>query len=195
MFNNFIPIVTEKNNRGEYNYDIYSKFLKDRIIFLNGNINEETANLIITQMLYLNLENPNKDITIHINSNGGDVYSGMAIYDIINYVNCDVSTICVGVACSMAAFILSSGSKGKRYSLPNSRIMIHQPMGGSHGQASDIVIQTKEILYLKKKMNLFFSKNTNRDLKKIETDTNRDYFMSPLKALNYGIIDKIILKN
>ncbi|WP_259286169.1 ATP-dependent Clp protease proteolytic subunit [Candidatus Nasuia deltocephalinicola] len=189
----YIPIVTDKNFKEGYNCDIYSKFLKDRIIFLNGNICENSSNFIITQLLYLDSIDCEKDIKIYINSNGGDVYSGLAIYDIIQYIKPDVSTICSGTACSMAAFLLSSGAKGKRLSFPNSRIMIHQPLGGAQGQASDIKIHAKEITYLKKKINILLSKNTNNNIKKIKKDTNRDYFMSPLKALNYGIIDFIIL--
>ncbi|WP_259292874.1 ATP-dependent Clp protease proteolytic subunit [Candidatus Nasuia deltocephalinicola] len=190
---NYIPIVTDKNFREGYNCDIYSKFLKDRIIFLNGNICENMSNTIITQMLYLDNLDCENDIKLYINSNGGDVYSGLAIYDMMQYVKSDVSTICCGTACSMAAFLLSSGKVGKRLSFPNSRIMIHQPLGGAHGQASDIKIHAREIMYLKNKINILLSKNTNNNIKKIKKDTNRDYFMSPLKALNYGIIDFIIL--
>lgn len=190
---NYIPIVTDKSLKEGYDCDIYSKFLKDRIIFLNGNICEISSNFIITQLLYLDNQDSEKDIKIYINSNGGDVYSGLAIYDVMQYIKSDISTICTGTACSMAAFLLSSGTKGKRLSFPNSRIMIHQPLGGAQGQASDIKIQAKEIIYLKKKINILLSKNTNNSVKKIRKDTNRDYFMSPLKALNYGIIDFIIL--
>lgn len=188
------PIVIEKTIKGEYSCDIYSKFLKNRIIFLNGTISEESSNSIISQILYLDMEN-NEDIKIYINSNGGDVYSGLAIYDIMKYVNSEINTICFGVASSMAALLLSSGSKGKRFCYNNSRIMIHQPIGGSRGQASDMRIQTKEILYLKKKINKIFSKNTNKPFKVIKKNTNRDYFMSPFKSLNYGLIDFIILNN
>ncbi|WP_259286594.1 ATP-dependent Clp protease proteolytic subunit [Candidatus Nasuia deltocephalinicola] len=190
---NYIPIVTDKNFKEGYNCDIYSKFLKDIIIFLNGNICENSSNTIITQMLYLDSLDSENDIKLYINSNGGDVYSGLAIYDIMQYIKSDVSTICSGTACSMAAFLLSSGTTGKRLSFPNSRIMIHQPLGGAHGQASDIKIHAREITYLKNKINILLSKNTNNKIKKIKKDTNRDYFMSPLKALNYGIIDFIIL--
>ncbi len=190
---NYIPIVTDKNFKEGYNCDIYSKFLKDRIIFLNGNICENSSNNIIIQLLHLDSLDCNKDIKLYINSSGGDVYSGLAIYDTMQYIKSDVSTICNGTACSMAAFLLSSGTIGKRLSFPNSRIMIHQPLGGAQGQASDIKIQAKEIVYLKNKINILLSKNTNNNIKKIRKDTNRDYFMSPLKALNYGIIDFIIL--
>ncbi|WP_259292999.1 ATP-dependent Clp protease proteolytic subunit [Candidatus Nasuia deltocephalinicola] len=190
---NYIPIVTDKNFKEGYNCDIYSKFLKDRIIFLNGNICENSSNTIITQMLYLDSLDSENDIKLYINSNGGDVYSGLAIYDIMQYIKSDISTICNGTACSMAAFLLSSGTSGKRLSFPNSRIMIHQPLGGAQGQASDIKIHAREITYLKNKINILLSKNTNNKIKKIKKDTNRDYFMSPLKALNYGIIDFIIL--
>jgi len=191
---NFIPTIFEKNYKGvEYNYDIYSKFLKERIVFLNGNITEENSNLLIMQILYLDEKNY-EDINIYINSNGGDIYSGLSIYDVMKYVKSDISTVCMGAACSMAAFILSCGTYGKRYAFSNSRIMIHQPTGGSHGQASDIKIHTKEILYLKKRINSIFSKNTGVNIKRIKKDTNRDYFMSSLDALNYGIIDHIILK-
>lgn len=193
--NNFIPTIIEKNYKGiDYNYDIYSKFLKDRIIFLNGNISEESSNLLITQILYLD-EKSNEDITMYINSNGGDIYSGLSIYDIIRYINSNIITIAVGAACSMAAFILSCGTYNKRFAFSNSRIMIHQPSGSSHGQASDVKIHTKEILYLKKKINKIFSKNTCMKIKKIKNDTNRDYFMSGIEAINYGIIDHVILKN
>lgn len=193
MKNQYVPFVIDKTIKGDYNYDIYSKFLKDRKIFLNGNILDENTNMVIMQMLYLDSENSTEDIILYINSNGGDIYCGLAIYDIIKHIRADVSTICFGVASSMAAFLLSSGTKGKRCSFPNARIMIHQPIGGSHGQASDVKIHTKEILYLKKKINIFFSKNTNINIKKIKKKTNRDHFMSPLKALKYGIIDYIIL--
>lgn len=189
----FIPIVIEKTSKGEYNYDLYSKLLKDRIIFLSGDINEENSNLIVSQLLYLENENCELEINIYINSNGGSISCGFAIYDTINYIKCDVVTICLGAAYSMAAFILASGKKSKRYSLINSRIMIHQPLGGISGQASDIYIHAKEIKYLKKKLNKILSFNTYLDENFLKKITDRDFFMSPLKALEYKIIDYILI--
>lgn len=193
--NSNIPIILEKTNKGDYSYDLYSKLLKERIIFLSGEITDEISNSIIAQLLYLEGEDQNGDINFYINSNGGNISSGMAIYDTMNYIKCKISTICIGLAASMGAFLLSSGKKGKRYSLPNSRIMIHQPLGGAQGQASDIIIQAKEILYLKKTLNNILAYNTNQSVEKIIIDTDRDNFMSPLEALNYGIIDNILINN
>ena len=186
-----IPTVIEKSNTSEYAYDIYSRLLKDRIILLNGEINDNTSNIVVAQLLYLDSLN-NDDISIYINSPGGSITSGMAIYDTINYIKSDVSTICIGIAASMAAFLLSSGTKGKRYCLPNSEVMIHQPLGGVQGQATEIKIAAERILKLKSKLNKILASNTNKDIKQIENDTERDYFLSSEEALNYGIIDKIL---
>ena len=188
-----IPTVIEKSNEGERAYDIYSKLLKNRIILLSGEINDDMANVIIAELLYLDSLN-NQDIELYINSPGGSITSGMAIYDTINFIKSDVSTTCVGMAASMAAFLLSCGKKGKRYCLPNSEVMIHQPLGGVQGQATEIDIVAKRIINLRKKLNTILSKNTNKTLKQIEKDTDRDYYMSAEEALDYGIIDKI-LKN
>lgn len=187
---NLIPVVIEKNNLGERSYDIYSRLLKDRIIILSGEIDDNLANSIVAQLLYLDSIN-NDDISIYINSPGGSITSGMAIYDTMNFIKSDVITICVGMAASMAAFLLSSGKAGKRFALPNSEIMIHQPLGGAQGQATEIKIAAERILKLKKKLNTILAKNTNKTLKKIEKDTERDYFMNSKEALEYGIIDKI----
>ncbi len=189
---NLIPIVVEQTERGERSFDIYSRLLKDRIIFLSGVIDDDMANLIIAQMLFLESQSKTDDIYIYINSPGGSVTSGFAIYDTMQFVRPNINTLCIGQACSMAAILLSSGYKGKRRSLPNSRIMIHQPLGTFQGQASDIEIHSKEILILKKKLNKIFAKNTGKKLKKVESDTDRDNFMDAEKALNYGIIDSII---
>lgn len=186
-----IPNVIEKNFDGERVYDIYSRLLKDRIILLSGEINDEKANSIVGQLLYLDSINQN-NINIYINSPGGSITAGMAIYDTMNFVKSKVSTICIGMAASMAAFILSSGEKGLRFCLPNSEVMIHQPLGGAQGQATEIKIAAERILKIKEKINKILSKNTNQDLKKIETDTERDYFLSAKEALEYGIIDKIL---
>ncbi len=186
-----IPTVIEKEQNGERSYDIYSRLLKDRIIILNGEINDQSANSIVAQLLYLDSLNSN-DISVYINSPGGSITSGMAIYDTINFIKSDVSTICIGMAASMAAFILSSGKKGKRYALPNSEIMIHQPLGGVEGQATEIKIAAERILKLKKKINSLLAKNTNQPIEKIENDTERDYFLSSEEALEYGLVDKII---
>jgi ATP-dependent Clp protease protease subunit len=186
-----IPTVIEKNNMGERVYDIYSRLLKNRIILLSGEINDDTANIVIAELLYLDSITED-DIYVYINSPGGSITSGMAIYDTMNYIKSDVSTICVGMAASMAAFILSSGKKGKRYSLPNSEVMIHQPLGGAEGQATEIDIVAKRILGLRKKLNTILSKNTNKTLKQIEKDTDRDYYMNASEALEYGIIDEIL---
>ena len=190
---NLVPTVIEKEINGERCYDIYSKLLKDRIIILNGEIDDNTSNVVIAELLYLDSIN-NKDISLYINSNGGSVTSGMAIYDTMNFIKSDVSVICIGIAASMAAFLLSSGTKGKRYALPNAEIMIHQPLGGAKEQATEIQIAAERIIKLKHKMNKHLSKNTNNPIKKIEKDTERDYFMSAIEAKEYGIIDKIIEK-
>ena len=188
-----VPTVIEKEINGERCYDIYSKLLKDRIIILNGEIDDNTSNVVIAELLYLDSIN-NKDISLYINSNGGSVTSGMAIYDTMNFIKSDVSVICIGIAASMAAFLLSSGTKGKRYALPNAEIMIHQPLGGAKGQATEIQIAAERIIKLKHKMNELLSKNTNNPIEKVEKDTERDYFMSAIEAKEYGIIDKIIEK-
>lgn len=190
---NLVPTVIEKEINGERCYDIYSKLLKDRIIILNGEIDDNTSNVVIAELLYLDSIN-NKDISLYINSNGGSVTSGMAIYDTMNFIKSDVSVICIGIAASMAAFLLSSGTKGKRYALPNAEIMIHQPLGGAKGQATEIQIAAERIIKLKHKMNELLSINTNNPIEKIEKDTERDYFMSAIEAKEYGIIDKIIEK-
>lgn len=193
-FNSLIPMVIEQTNRGERSYDIYSRLLEDRIIFLSDEINDTTANIIIAQLLYLEGKDPDKDIMMYINSPGGSVVSGMAIYDTMNYIKCDVNTICVGMAASMAAVLLASGTKGKRYALPNSEIMIHQPLGGAQGQASDIAIHADHILKTKKKLNKILSDKSGQALEQIEKDTDRDNFMSANEALKYGLIDKIFDK-
>jgi ATP-dependent Clp protease, proteolytic subunit ClpP len=188
---NLIPTVIEKEINGERSYDIYSRLLKDRIILLNGEINDNLANSIVAQLLFLDKED-NSDISLYINSPGGSITSGMAIYDTMNFIKSDVSTICIGMAASMAAFILSSGTKGKRLALPNSEVMIHQPLGGAQGQATEIKIAAERILKLKDKINKLMAKNTNQSLKKVEEDTERDYFLTSKEAKEYGIIDKII---
>ena len=186
-----IPTIIEKDVKGMHAYDIYSRLLKDRIIILNGEINDNTSNSIVAQLLYLDSLN-NRDISLYINSPGGSITAGMAIYDTMNFIKSDVSTICVGMCASMAAFLLSSGTKGKRFSLPNGEVMIHQPLGGAQGQATEIKIAAERILKLKKKLNKILSINTNQDIKKIERDTERDYFLDSKDALNYGLIDKIL---
>ena len=186
-----IPTVIERGNSREYAYDIYSRLLKDRIILLNGEIDDNVSNIVVAQLLYLDSIN-HDDISIYINSPGGSITSGMAIYDTMNYIKSDVSTICVGMSASMAAFLLSSGKKGKRFCLPNSEVMIHQPLGGVQGQATEIKIAAERILKLKKKLNLIISENTGQDIKKIEQDTERDYFLSADEALEYGLIDKVL---
>ena len=186
-----IPTVIERNNEREYAYDIYSRLLKDRIILLNGEIDDQTSNIIVAQLLYLDSINKN-DISLYINSPGGSITAGMAIYDTINYIKSDVQTICIGISASMAAFLLSSGKKGKRYCLPNSEVMIHQPLGGAQGQATEIKIAAERILRLKEKLNKILSENTSQPLEQIEKDTERDYFLTSEEALNYGIIDKIL---
>ncbi len=189
--NTLIPMVVEQTGRGERSYDIYSRLLEDRIIFLTGEVNDHVADLIVAQLIYLEGKDSTKDISLYINSPGGSVSAGLAIYDTMNYIKCDVSTICIGMAASMGAFLLSSGAKGKRYSLPNSKIMIHQPLGGAQGQASDIAIQASEILKTKKRLNDILAQNTSQPLSKIEVDTDRDFYMTAKEAEEYGLIDKI----
>ena len=186
-----IPMVVEQTNKGERSYDIYSRLLEDRIIMLSGEIDDATANTVVAQLIYLEGKDPNKDICIYINSPGGSVTAGLAIYDTMNYVKCDVSTICIGMAASMGAFLLSSGKKGKRFALPNSEIMIHQPLGGAHGQASDIKIQADHILKIKDKLNKILAENTGKPYDVVEKDTDRDNYLSAEEALSYGLIDKI----
>lgn len=188
-----VPMVVDQTGANERSYDIYSRLLEDRIIFLAGEITDETANIVIAQLIYLEGKNPDKDIFIYINSPGGSVSAGMAIYDTMNYIKCDVSTICVGLAASMGAFLLSSGTKGKRFALPNSEIMIHQPLGGAQGQASDIEIQARHIQKIKAKLNKILSENTGKPLEIIEKDTDRDNYMTPDEAKEYGLIDNIFM--
>lgn len=188
----YIPMVVEQSGRGERSYDIYSRLLKERVIFLVGPVNDQSANLVVAQMLFLESENPDKDISLYINSPGGSVYAGMAMYDTIRFIKPDVSTLCTGIAASMGAFLLAAGAKGKRFALPNSRIMIHQPSGGAQGQATDIQIQAKEILSLRERLNGILSENTGRSVSQIELDTERDNFMSSEEAVIYGIIDKML---
>ena len=190
--NYLVPTVVESTNKGERAYDIYSRLLKDRIIFLSGEVNDQMSDIIIAQLLFLESEDPDKDIQFYINSPGGVVTSGLAIYDTMNYIKPDVSTICIGQAASMGAVLLSSGAKGKRFSLPNSNIMIHQPSGGAQGQASDIVIQAEQIIKIKERLNHILANNTGQDLEKIEKDTDRDFAMTAEEALNYGLIDQVI---
>ncbi|ACN99473.1 ATP-dependent Clp endopeptidase proteolytic subunit ClpP [Sulfurihydrogenibium azorense] len=194
ILNQLVPIVIEQTPRGERAYDIYSRLLKDRIILLGTPIDDHVANLIVAQLLFLEAEDPEKDIYMYINSPGGVVTAGFAIYDTMNYIKPDVVTICIGQAASMGAFLLSAGAKGKRYSLPNARIMIHQPLGGFQGQATDIEIHAREILRLKRMLNEYLAKHTGQPIEKIEADTERDYFMSAEEAKEYGLIDKVIYK-
>lgn len=189
-----VPMVVEQTNRGERSYDIYSRLLKDRIIFLTGEVNDQMADLIVAQLLFLESEDPDKDIQIYINSPGGSVSAGFAIYDTMQYIKPDVSTICVGLAASMGAFLLLAGEKGKRYALPNADIMIHQPLGGAQGQASDIQIHAEKILKTRKQLNATIAERTGQTLKKVEKDTDRDFFMSAEEAKAYGIIDDVIVK-
>jgi len=189
-----VPIVVEQTNRGERSYDIYSRLLKDRIILLGGEINDDIANLLVAQLLFLESEDPEKDIFFYINSPGGSVTSGMAVYDTMQYVKPKVSTICIGQAASMAAVLLAAGEAGMRYALPHSRILIHQPLGGVQGQATDVDIQAKEMLRLKGEINRIFASHTNQPVEKIEKDTERDFYMTAKDALEYGIIDKVITK-
>jgi ATP-dependent Clp protease protease subunit len=190
----YIPYVIEKTGRGERSYDIYSRLLKDRIIMLSGEVNDAVASSIIAQMLFLEAEDPEKDIYFYINSPGGVVTSGMAMYDTMNYIRPDVVTICIGQAASMGAFLLSSGTKGKRYALPHARIMIHQPLGGAQGQATDIEIQANEILRMKKELNQILAKNTGQTVKRLEKDTDRDNFLSAKEAVEYGLVDEVLVK-
>ena len=187
-----VPMVVEQSGRGERAYDIYSRLLKERVIFLVGPVNDATANLVVAQMLFLESENPDKDIYFYINSPGGSVSAGLAIYDTMQFIKPDVSTLCIGQAASMGAFLLTAGTKGKRYSLPNSRMMIHQPLGGFQGQASDIEIHAKEILYLKARLNDMLAKHTGQSIEVIERDTDRDNFMSAEQSVNYGLVDKVL---
>jgi len=189
-----VPMVIEQSGRGERAYDIYSRLLRDRVIFLVGPVNDQTANLVVAQLLFLESENPDKDISLYINSPGGSVYAGMAIFDTMQFVKADVSTICVGMAASMGAFLLAAGEKGKRYALPNSRIMIHQPSSGAQGQASDIEIAAREILDVRKRLNRVLAERTGQPIERIDKDTDRDNFMSAEDAVSYGIIDKIFVK-
>ncbi|WP_028579936.1 ATP-dependent Clp endopeptidase proteolytic subunit ClpP [Desulfogranum japonicum] len=189
---NLVPMVVEQSPRGERAFDIYSRLLKERIIFLGTQVNDDIASLVIAQLLFLEADDPDKDITFYINSPGGSVTAGMAIYDTMQYIRSDVATLCMGQAASMGAFLLAAGAKGKRFALPNSRIMIHQPMGGFQGQATDIEIHAKEILRMRKDLNTILSQHTGKSLKKIETDTERDNFMSAEEAQKYGLIDKVL---
>ena len=189
-----VPRVVDQTTSGERSYDIYSRLLEDRIIFLSGEITDEVANSVVAQLIFLEGKDPDKDISLYINSPGGSVSAGLAIYDTMNFIKCDVSTICVGLAASMGAFLLSSGAKGKRFALPNSEIMIHQPLGGAKGQASDIEIQANHIKRIKQKINKILSENSNQQLEKVEKDTDRDYYMTAAEALEYGLIDKIFDK-
>jgi ATP-dependent Clp protease protease subunit len=191
----YVPIVIEKTGRGERSYDIYSRLLKDRIIMLSGEVNDAVASTVVAQLLFLEAEDPDKDIYLYINSPGGVITSGMSMYDTMNYIKPDVCTICIGQAASMGAFLLSSGAKGKRYALPNARIMIHQPLGGAQGQATDIQIQAKEIQRMKDSLNKILSEQTGQELAKIEADTERDFFMSAHEACEYGLIDKVMDKS
>ena len=187
-----VPMVIEQSGRGERAYDIYSRLLKERVIFLVGPVTDQSANLIVAQLLFLESENPDKDISLYINSPGGSVSAGLAIYDTMQFIKPDVSTLCTGLAASMGAFLLAAGTKGKRYSLPNSRIMIHQPLGGAQGQAADIEIQAREILYLRDRLNHILAEKTGRSVEQISKDTDRDNFMSAADAVEYGMIDKVL---
>jgi ATP-dependent Clp protease protease subunit len=189
-----VPMVVETSGRGERAYDIYSRLLKERVVFLVGEVNDQTANVVIAQLLFLESENPEKDISLYINSPGGSVSAGLAIYDTMQFIKPDVSTLCMGMAASMGAFLLAAGAKGKRFSLPNSRVMIHQPLGGARGQASDIEIQAREILYLRERLNKILSERTGQTIETIAKDTDRDNFMSAEQAKEYGLIDLVIEK-
>ncbi len=192
--NTVVPYVVEQTGKGERSYDIYSRLLEDRIIFLTGEINDSVADAVVAQLIYLEGKDPNKDICLYINSPGGSVTAGLAIYDTMNYIKCDVSTICIGLAASMGAFLLSSGAKGKRYALPNSEIMIHQPLGGAQGQASDIKIQADHIIKTKYRLNKILAKNSGKPFEKVEKDTDRDNYLSAEDAKEYGLIDEIFFK-
>ena len=187
-----VPIVVEQTNRGERSYDIYSRLLKDRIIFLSGEIDDVTANLVVAQMLFLEMEDPDKEINLYINSPGGSTTAGMAIYDTMQYLRCPVSTLCIGMAASMGAFLLTAGAKGMRRILPNAEVMIHQPLGGAQGQATDIAIHAEYIMKIKKKLNTILAQRTGQPLEKVEADTERDHFLSAEEALAYGIVDEIV---
>ncbi|MBR2614487.1 MAG: ATP-dependent Clp endopeptidase proteolytic subunit ClpP [Clostridia bacterium] len=189
--NTVVPYVVEQTSKGERSYDIYSRLLEDRIIFLTGEINDQVADAVVAQLIYSEGKDPNKDICLYINSPGGSVTAGLAIYDTINYIKCDVTTICIGLAASMGAFLLSSGTKGKRYALPNSEIMIHQPLGGAQGQASDIKIQADHIMRTKKRLNTILSQNSGKPYEQVEKDTDRDNYLSAEEAREYGLIDEI----
>ena len=191
IYDALVPMVVEQTSKGERSYDIFSRLLNDRIIFLSDEVNDTTASLVVAQLLFLEAQDPDKDISFYINSPGGSVTAGMAIYDTMKFIKCDVSTICIGMAASMGAFLLSSGTKGKRFSLPNSEIMIHQPLGGAQGQASDIKIQADHILKIKEKLNRILSENTGKSIEQVEKDTDRDNYLSAEDALSYGLIDKI----
>ncbi len=190
--NTLVPMVIEQTSRGERSFDIYSRLLKERIIFLTGEVNDEVSSLVCAQLLFLESENPKKDIYLYINSPGGVVTSGFAMYDTMNYISCDVSTLCIGQACSMGSFLLAGGTKGKRFSLPNSQIMIHQPSGGAKGQAADIEIQAKLILDLRQRLNKIYADNTGQPLEVVEKAMDRDNFMTPVEAKNFGLIDEIV---
>ena len=192
--NALVPYIVEQTSRGERSYDIYSRLLEDRIIFLSGEIDDAVANTVVAQLIYLEAKDPQKDISLYINSPGGSVSAGLAIYDTMNYIKCDVSTICIGMAASMGAFLLSSGQRGKRYALPNSEIMIHQPLCGAQGQASDIKIAAEHILRTKQKLNTILAQNSGRPLSEIERDTDRDNYLSAQQAQEYGLIDKVFYK-
>ncbi|MBQ7351648.1 MAG: ATP-dependent Clp endopeptidase proteolytic subunit ClpP [Clostridia bacterium] len=189
-----IPYVVDQTGSGERSYDIYSRLLEDRIVFITGEINDATANTVVAQLIYLEAKNPDKDICVYINSPGGSVTAGMAIYDTMKYVKCDVSTICIGLAASMGAFLLAAGTKGKRFCLPNSEVMIHQPLGGAQGQASDIEITANHIIQTKKKMIEMLSKNTGQSIEKVSKDVDRDYFMTAEESVKYGLVDKVITR-
>ncbi len=189
-----VPMVIEQTGRGERSFDIFSRLLNDRIIMLSEEVNDTTASLVVAQLLYLESQDPDKDISLYINSPGGSITSGMAIYDTMQYVKCDVSTICVGMAASMGAFLLSSGAKGKRFALPNSEVMIHQPSGGAQGQATDIAIQAERVMRMKKKLNEILAANTGKTVEQITADCERDHFMSAQEALDYGLIDRVLTR-
>lgn len=189
-----VPYVVDQTGNGERSYDIYSRLLEDRIVFISGEIDDASANTVVAQLIYLEAKNPERDICVYINSPGGSVTAGMAIYDTMKYVKCDVSTICVGLAASMGAFLLAAGTKGKRFCLPNSEVMIHQPLGGAKGQASDIEITARHIMRTKKKMIEMLSKNTGQPIKKVEKDVDRDYYMTAEEAVEYGLVDKVITR-
>ena len=193
--NSLVPMVVEQTGRGERSYDIFSRLLNDRIIFLSDEVNDATASLVVAQLLYLEAQDPDKDISFYINSPGGSVTAGMAIYDTMNFIKCDVSTVCIGMAASMGAFLLSAGTKGKRFALPNSEIMIHQPLGGAKGQATDIKIQAELILRTRDRLNAILAQNTGKSIEEIARDTERDNYMTAQQALEYGLVDKVIDKH